>query len=1776
MEGFKMKKMKILRVTTIAFIIALVSIMLASTVHSAPLRNVPLDVEQPDGTVLELFASGDSSFNYVHDSEGRVIMQHPRTGFWVYADLDEDGLLVATDQVVADDGYFYFSHQRASSSSPMDSRGITTTDIDFAINDHLIREREEVIFPELESLSVGIEPTVGVVRQNPIEGHIENIIIMIAFADQDPVIPNTLRERIDYTFNTSSRSLSNAIYTLSDGLATIDSTVLGANNGTVLMYHHHRARRYYLPHHPVTNPYGYLPSPSWDSLERRVALLGSAARAVEGHPLLQGRTLDTLSPGRVDSVTFIVRGNPAGWGSILWPHAGGLNDGSTLNGATINTYSLLLEGNAPEHHNIHEGVIIHEQLHIFSFPDLYRYHHHGNPVGWWDIMSSSMIFASPNTHTLQRYAGWGTPPTEITGSGTFTLSPLGTSNAPHPTAYVIPLGGNRAGEFILLEYRSARNGTMFDSFAGIGTGIDEGIIISRINPSFRGNAQSRYPDFHDEVYIFRPDTTARNVATASVLNAPLSANSGRPSFGSASGTGYTNVIYRHDGSNTGIVISNVSVAGDTITFNVSMNTRLVTFNPQGGTWGAPGSGTGNLTRTMIQSATTYATVMNTNNTALLSPTQIAPTRAGYTFVGWFTAATGGTRVNHNTAVTPGAAGITLHAQWRPTDITLTQNAPSASAIVTAGVDGRTSIIVEAPATGSVIITAPAGASVLHDPMLFDVSGEQIAVHNDGRGFIHTVAAGTTFNGFIGTVGNVARTFTVNSTWPAAARTVTFNPQGGTWSAPGSGAGSLTRTMAQSATTYATVMNTNNTALLNPAQEAPTRAGFTFAGWFTASVGGTRVNHNTPVIPGATGITLHAQWTAVPMRTITFNPQGGTWSAPGSGIGNLTRTMNQSATTYATVMNTNNTALLNPAQIAPTREGHTFAGWFTAAIGGTRVNHNTPVTPGATGITLHAQWIPLTRTVTFNPQGGVWSAPGSGTGNLTRTMNQSATNYTAVMNTNNTSLLNSAQEAPTRIGFTFVGWFTAAIGGTRVNHNTAVIPGATAITLHAQWTPIGSCQVVAEGRLTNQAGVNGILGAPWRLCEDGTLVVDEGFINWTSPITYPESPWHAHRANINRIVFTGPITAGATINNLFSWLGNVTEIEGLTYFDTSRVTSMTGLFGFTHQLRSIDLSSFDTSNVRSMGWMFWRTDSLTTIDLSSFDTSNVTSMFQMFAFTTGLTELDISHFNTSNVTTMNQMFSNTNLETIDLSSLNTSRVTNMDSMFSHALRLTNLNLSSFDTSRVTSMNNMFMSTNALRQLTLGRNFAFAPNASLPAVRQTADFTGFWQNVGNGTVTRPRGNHVLTSAQLMALNLVTPDTWVWQPTGTCQVIAEGQFANQAGVNGIVGASWTLCADGTLEVDEGFINWTSPVTTLSSPWHDYRAQINRIIFTGPITAGTSLQHLFAQLEHVTEIEGLTYFDTSNVWSMNGLFAHNRQLRSLDLSSFDTSNVRNMGWMFGHTDSLEELDVSSFDTSNVTSMFQMFWRTSVRTLDLSHFDTSNVTTMNQMFSNTNLETIDLLNFDTSRVTDMGSMFSSSQFTSLDLSNFDTSRVTNMSSMFSWTRELTNLDLSSFDTNRVTNMNGMFSGENGLEYLDLSNFDTAQVTNMGGMFRDSSQFTSLDLSNFDTSNVTDMSFMFFRANPLTSLDISSFDTSNVTNMSNMFGSTTDLRQLTLGRYFTFATNAGLPAVPTISGFTGMWQNVGNGTVNNPTGTRIFTSAQLMAQFNGQTMADTWVWQPVR
>jgi uncharacterized repeat protein (TIGR02543 family) len=114
---------------------------------------------------------------------------------------------------------------------------------------------------------------------------------------------------------------------------------------------------------------------------------------------------------------------------------------------------------------------------------------------------------------------------------------------------------------------------------------------------------------------------------------------------------------------------------------------------------------------------------------------------------------------------------------------------------------------------------------------------------------------------------------------------------------------------------------------------PTRAGYTFGGWYTqASGSGTLYDYST-VYSATSGITLYAKWTAN-IYTLSFDGQSGTGYA-------LSQTV-----TYGVAVGNLPT---------PKRAGYTFGGWYTQPNGGGTRYTSTTVYSATSGVKLYARW-----------------------------------------------------------------------------------------------------------------------------------------------------------------------------------------------------------------------------------------------------------------------------------------------------------------------------------------------------------------------------------------------------------------------------------------------------------------------------------------------------------------------------------------------------------------------------------------------------------------------------------------------------------------------------------------------------------------------------------------------------------------------------------------------------------------------------------------------------
>lgn len=211
-------------------------------------------------------------------------------------------------------------------------------------------------------------------------------------------------------------------------------------------------------------------------------------------------------------------------------------------------------------------------------------------------------------------------------------------------------------------------------------------------------------------------------------------------------------------------------------------------------------------------------------------------------------------------------------------------------------------------------------------------------------------------------------------------------------------------------------------------EAKAWAGYHFDGWYDQMAGGSlkssqlKYSETLTATSSSSGspttINRYALF-SLEKYTVTFNANGGT-------VGTASKTV-----TYTQAYGTLPT---------PTRDGYVFAGWFTAATGGTQITKETTVSI-TSAQTLFAHW---KFVVTFDPNGdgasvnttSKWALNGSAYGEL---------------------------PTPTRRFYDFAGWYTAAEGGSQVTASTTVT-ATDHHTLYAHWTLHPEDQVVSWGTM----------------------------------------------------------------------------------------------------------------------------------------------------------------------------------------------------------------------------------------------------------------------------------------------------------------------------------------------------------------------------------------------------------------------------------------------------------------------------------------------------------------------------------------------------------------------------------------------------------------------------------------------------------------------------------------------------------------------------------------
>lgn len=402
------------------------------------------------------------------------------------------------------------------------------------------------------------------------------------------------------------------------------------------------------------------------------------------------------------------------------------------------------------------------------------------------------------------------------------------------------------------------------------------------------------------------------------------------------------------------------------------------------------------------------------NTMASSPAD--PTRAGYTFAGWATTNGGSTLWNFGSD--PVTADVTLYALWTPVTYTVSFDSQGGTSVASQGVsNGSLAVAPSSPTRAHYVfrgwVLTPSGSTLWNfatDPVTanrtlyasWDPAQYTVVFHTGSGSPVAdaTVVYGSTISeptpptrtGYV--FGGWATTSGGSTLWDFSTGTVGGDTElWALWSP-------ISLTVAfdsQGGTSVSSASVTYGSLVTQPT--SPSRTGYTFAGWSTAPSGGAAWNFASNTVTSAR--TLYATWT-INTYVVTFVAQGGTATSP-------------AIVEYGSVV---------PQPGAPTRTGYAFAGWSLDAGGSSPWNFATDAVINS--LTLYAVWTPADHTVTFDSQGGSPVASAGSAHGITL----------------------AQPSAPTRVGYTFVGWATDPSGGTMWNFASGTVDGD--VTLYAIW------------------------------------------------------------------------------------------------------------------------------------------------------------------------------------------------------------------------------------------------------------------------------------------------------------------------------------------------------------------------------------------------------------------------------------------------------------------------------------------------------------------------------------------------------------------------------------------------------------------------------------------------------------------------------------------------------------------------------------------------------
>jgi len=420
-------------------LLLLTALLQSGLALAIPAYPYPVQVRQPDGSMLTIRLEGDEYLHYNTTDDGFTVVKNAE-GWYVYAEK-RDGKLVATDLKAHDASYRSVAEAAwlggiGKKLAPQMSKASEAMK---QMNLQLQSEARSQARSRAQSRSANYDYS-----------KFKGLVILVQFNDCS-------FSRSDY------RSLVDDMMN-KENYQGYDDTTYGRFTGSVRDYFYDNSNKLFSPQFTVTAPVtvNYSQYDVYDS-EGEINKLGSilvaaldAADSQVDYSQFVGN-----KEGEVEMVYFIF----AGIGShitgndkrLLWPHQSSFKN-VKRDGVSLGRYACSVElyGSVQEHILDGIGTICHEFSHVLGLPDLYDTDYketngESNHPDEWSLMASGGYLnycRTPAGYGLyERYAAGFAEPQLLSGEGCYQLNAIGESN------HGFRIGSGEDNEFFLLENR---------------------------------------------------------------------------------------------------------------------------------------------------------------------------------------------------------------------------------------------------------------------------------------------------------------------------------------------------------------------------------------------------------------------------------------------------------------------------------------------------------------------------------------------------------------------------------------------------------------------------------------------------------------------------------------------------------------------------------------------------------------------------------------------------------------------------------------------------------------------------------------------------------------------------------------------------------------------------------------------------------------------------------------------------------------------------------------------------------------------------------------------------------------------------------------------------------------------------------------------------------------------------------------------------------------------------------------------------------------------------